>query len=167
MTDILTTRLQLHAIDVVQAERIVARRPAATDTWADDFPFEGDVIAVTNFLRASIAIGELRPFGHYVVTRRSDSQAIGGIGFKDAPVDGFAEIGYGLVRSARGNGFAAEALSALVTLAEENGLSRLIAETTPDNIASQRTLTKTGFDLVHADVNLNHYEILFAGPTTA
>jgi hypothetical protein len=35
MTDIRTSRLQLQAIDVAEAERIVARSAGPADTWAD------------------------------------------------------------------------------------------------------------------------------------
>src|ERR1700733_3739656 len=96
MTDVRTPRLKLHAIDVAEAERIVARSAGAADAWADDFPFEGDVGAVGGFLRATAALGEQRPFGYYRITRVSDGSAIGGIGFKGQPDGGGVEIGYGL-----------------------------------------------------------------------
>lgn len=44
MTDVRTSRLQLHTIDVEEGERILARSAAPADAWADDFPFEGDVL---------------------------------------------------------------------------------------------------------------------------
>ncbi|MEV4620633.1 GNAT family N-acetyltransferase [Asanoa sp. NPDC049573] len=140
-----TPRLSLHAIDTAEGERIVARSAAAGDVWADDYPFDGDVGGVTAFLRNSAANGEQRPFGHYRITRSADGQAIGGIGFKGQPVDGCVEIGYGLSPSARGNGYAAEALVALLDLAAEHGLSRVVADTTEDNVASQKTLERAGF----------------------
>lgn len=109
VTDIHTERLILHPIDTDEAERIVARQPGASDLWARDFPFEGDVVGVTMFLRATTGNGDQYPFGHYVIVRAGDGQAVGGIGFKGQPEDGTAEIGYGLTASARGNGYAAEA----------------------------------------------------------
>jgi RimJ/RimL family protein N-acetyltransferase len=160
MTDIRTSRLQLHAIDVAEAERIVARSAGPGDTWADDFPFEGDIGAVGGFLRASAARGEQRPFGYYRITRLVDGRAIGGLGFKGQPEGGGVEIGYGLVPSARGHGYAAEAVIALLTVAAEHGVSRVIADTTLDNIASQRTLIRSGFRLVSTDVELHRYEVL-------
>jgi RimJ/RimL family protein N-acetyltransferase len=160
MTDLLTTRLQLHAIDVAQAERIVARSPGPDDSWSDDFPFEGDVGAVGAFLRATAAHGEQRPFGYYRITRLSDGRAVGGLGFKGQPGGGCVEIGYGLVPSARGHGYAAEAVIALLTVAADHGLSRVIADTTLDNIASQRTLARAGFRLVSSDAELHHYEVV-------
>jgi RimJ/RimL family protein N-acetyltransferase len=163
MTDIRTSRLQLQAIDIAEAKRIVARTAGPADTWTDDFPFEGDVGAVAGFLRATATHGEQRPFGYYRITRLADGRAIGGVGFKGRPDGGCIEIGYGLVPSARGHGYAAEAVTALLTVAADNGLSRVLADTTPDNIASQRTLIRAGFRLVITDAELNHYEVLIKG----
>ena len=43
MTNVRSSRLLLHPIDVPEAERIVAQTAGPGDAWADDFPFEGDV----------------------------------------------------------------------------------------------------------------------------
>jgi RimJ/RimL family protein N-acetyltransferase len=163
MTDIRTLRLQLHAIDVEEAERIVTRKAGAADRWADGFPFEGDVGAVGGFLRATTSHGEQRPFGYYRITRLADGRATGGLGFKGQPDGGDVEIGYGLAPSARGHGYAAEAVIALLTVAADHGLSRVFADTTLDNIASQRTLTRAGFRLVSTDAELHRYELLLKG----
>jgi RimJ/RimL family protein N-acetyltransferase len=160
VTDVRTARLELHAIDVAEAERIVARAAGPADAWADDFPFEGDVGAVGGFLRATAALGEQRPFGYYRITRLSDGQAVGGTGFKGQPHDGSVEIGYGLAPSARGHAYAAEAVVALLTVAADHGVVKVIADTTLDNIASQRTLTRAGFRLVSTDAELHHFEVL-------
>jgi RimJ/RimL family protein N-acetyltransferase len=160
MTDVRTSRLQLHAIDAAEGERIVAGSAGPTDAWAPDFPFEGDVGAVGGFLRATAAHGEQRPFGFYRITRLADGRAVGGIGFKGQPDGGCVEIGYGLAPSARGHGYAAEAVVALLTMAADHGLFKVIAETTADNIASQRTLIRAGFRLVDTDAELHHYEAL-------
>jgi RimJ/RimL family protein N-acetyltransferase len=160
MPDLRTTRLQLHPIDVAEGERIAARIAGPADMWAEDFPFEGDVGAVGAFLRASAEHGEQRPFGYYRITLLSDDRAVGGIGFKGRPDAGCVEIGYGLAPSARGHGYAAEAVVALLALASDLGLSRVIADTTLDNVASQRTLTRAGFRLMRSDTELHYYEAL-------
>ena len=67
-----------------------------SDSWAEDFPFEGDIGAVGIFLARHHRSGEQRPFGYYRITRLSDGQAVGGVGFKGRPDDGCVEIGYGL-----------------------------------------------------------------------
>jgi RimJ/RimL family protein N-acetyltransferase len=167
MTDIRTSHLQLHAIDVPEAERIVARSAGPADAWADDFPFEGDVVAAGAFLGATAASGEQRPFGFYRITRLSDGRAVGGIGFKGQPDGGCVEIGYGLAPSARGHGYATEAATALLTVAAEHGIVRVIADTTLDNIPSQRTLVRAGFRLLSTDAELHHYEqLLNSGAAT-
>jgi RimJ/RimL family protein N-acetyltransferase len=167
MTDLRTPRLSLHAIDTAEGERIVARRAAAEDAWAEDYPFDGDVIGVTAFLRATAAHGDQRPFGSYRITRTADGKAIGGIGFKGQPNNGCVEVGYGLAPSARGNGYAAEALAALLDVAADHGLSRVVADTDKSNLASQRTLQRAGFRQVGSNGDLYTYEILIAAPSGA
>ena len=158
MTDVRTSRLRLHAIEVAEGERIVAGSPGPGDAWADDFPFEVPVDTVRGFLRATAARGELRPFGCYRITRLADGRAVGVIGFKGQPDGGCVEIGYGLAPSARGHGYAAEAVVALLAMVADHGLSRVIADTTLDNVASQRALIRAGFRLVGMDGELHHYE---------
>lgn len=167
MTDLQTPRLSLHAIDTAEGERIVARTAAAEDAWAADFPFDGDVAGVTAFLRATADHGDQGPFGCYRITRTADGKAIGGIGFKGQPDNGCVEVGYGLVPSARGNGYAAEALTALLNVAAEHGISRVVADTDKDNVASQRTLQRAGFHQVSDNGDLCTYEIFIAAPSGA
>jgi RimJ/RimL family protein N-acetyltransferase len=159
MTDIRTERLQLHAIDVAEGERIVTQSAGPADVWADDFPFEGDVVAVGFFLRATAELGEQQPFGFYRITSLSDGRAIGGVGFKGQPEGGCAEIGYGLAPSVRGHGYAAEAVIGLLTVAADHGVSKVLADTTLDNLATQKTLIRAGFHLVSSDAELRYYEV--------
>jgi len=154
-----TRRLVLRAVDTLEAERVVAGRPDPQDRWAQDFPFAGDVAGATMFLRATAAYGDLGPFGHYLVIRADDDRAIGGIGFKGLPEAGSVEIGYGLVTSARGHGYAAEAVGALVALARGRGVSRVVAHTVQDNIASQRTLDRAGFTRTGTEGDEYLYEL--------
>lgn len=166
VTELRTPRLCLHAIDTAEGERIVGRRAGAEDAWAEDFPFDGDVIGVTAFLAATAAHGDQRPFGHYRITRTADGKAIGGIGFKGQPDEGCVEVGYGLA-PARGHGYAAEALVALLNVAASHGLSRVVADTTGDNIASQRTLERAGFRRTGTNGDLYQYEVVLSRPTQA
>jgi RimJ/RimL family protein N-acetyltransferase len=159
MTGLRTERLILQPLNIAEAQRIVTRRPDPEDRWAPDFPCDGDVRGVTAFLQATEAHGEHRPFGHYRITRTVDALAIGGIGFKGRPVGGSVEIGYGLVPSARGNGYGAEAVRAVIGLARRHGLVRVVADTDSTNIASQRTLERAGFSRTGTDGDLVLYAI--------
>jgi RimJ/RimL family protein N-acetyltransferase len=48
-------------------------------------------------------------------------------------------------------------------VAADHGLSRVIADTTLDNVASQRTLIRAGFRLVSTDAEVHLYEVLLKG----
>lgn len=160
MTDIRTPRLQLHPINAAEGERITARTAGPADDWADDYPFDGDIGAVGAFLRTTAEQGEQRPFGYYRISLLADGRAVGGVGFKGQPEGGCVEIGYGLAPSARGHGYAAEAVGAVLGVAADHGLSKVMADTTLGNIASQRTLIRAGFRLVGTNDELNFYEAL-------
>lgn len=159
MTDRLTARLSLHLVDGAEAERIVARSAAEGDSWADDFPADGEVIGATAFLMTVEARGEQGPFGFYRITRTSDGKAIGGIGFRGRPSDGCAEVGYGLAPSARGSGYAAEALVGALAIAADHGATRVVAETDEGNVASRRTLERAGFRRVGGEGEPCMYEV--------
>lgn len=154
-----TARLSLHAVDEPEARRIHDRARGHEDAWADDYPFDGDLAAVGSLLRATDEHGEQRPFGYYQIRRLSDGLAIGGIGFKGRPDGGVVEIGYGLAPSARGHGYAAEAVETIVQLAAGLGVATIRADTEPDNAASRRTLERAGFHQLEGDDELCYYEI--------
>jgi predicted acetyltransferase len=120
-------RLSLHAIDELEARRIHDRAPQSSDAWAADYPFEGDLAATGSFLRATEQNGEQRPFGYYQIRRQSDGLAVGGVGFKGPPDGGVVEIGFGLAPSARGHGYATEALRTLVQIAAGLGVTTVRA----------------------------------------
>ena len=154
-----TARLVLHPVGEAEARRIHDRAPTPDDRWAADYPFDGDLAGIGAFLHAVEQQGEQGPFGYYQVSLRSRAIAIGGIGFKGLPLDGAAEVGYGLAPSARGHGYATEALRAIVDLAAALGLTTIRADTDLENRASQRVLEKAGFHLSREDAEARSYEI--------
>jgi RimJ/RimL family protein N-acetyltransferase len=154
-----TERLSLHVVDGVEARRIHDREPQASDAWAADYPFEGDLAAIGSFLQATERDGEQRPFGYYQIRRQSDGLAVGGVGFKGRPDDGAVEIGYGVVPSVRGHGDAAEALEGLLQIAAGLGVETIRADTGLHNFASQRTLEHAGFGKTGSDSQLCYYEV--------
>ncbi len=75
-----------------------------------------------------------------------DGSHAGDLSFKGRGDDGSVEIGYGIIETHRGQGYATEAVNAVVTWAfQQPGIIRVEAETEPDNQASQRVLEKCGF----------------------
>lgn len=61
--------------------------------------------------------------------------------------DHVGEIGYWVSSSARGEGLASHAVEMLTDFAFAIGFRRITAITLPENVASQKTLLKAGFEL--------------------
>lgn len=73
---------------------------------------------------------------------------IGNLSFKGISEEGTVEIGYGIAEDYQGNGYATEAVSAVVRWAKDQPcVHRIEAETEIGNIASQKVLAKAGFVL--------------------
>src|SRR5215213_8330633 len=84
---------------------------------------------------------------YFFAVRLPDEALIGAMGVIDHP-DGTIEVGYWFGLDYQGKGYASEALrGTLEQIASDPTLSPrpVLAETRPDNAASIRLLTKTGF----------------------
>ncbi|WOX20229.1 GNAT family N-acetyltransferase [Streptomyces solicathayae] len=115
--------------------------------WADAGPGEGIRSAAGRVVKARDE-GRFRPgWGTYAIVRADDGLAVGGIGFHaDPDGDGTAEIGYDVVESARGRGYATEAVQVLADWAfRQPGVAALRARADEDNDASRRVLARAGF----------------------
>ena len=76
----------------------------------------------------------------------ADLEVVGLCGFKRAPKDGVAEIGYGVAASRRRRGYATRAIAAILNLVSGDAAVRtLVAETAVANVASQDVLEVNGF----------------------
>ncbi len=160
MNDLLTERLILHPFTAEEAKRVVAADRGPDTNWADDYPTEGERTGARMFVQACEAVGDPQPFGGYEIRRASDGQAIGGIGFHGGPDEnGAVEIGYGLAESARGQGYAREAVRRMVELAREQGVTKFLGNTDLDNLPSQRVMLAAGLTLVNEDEQLKYYEL--------
>ncbi|MEU9150096.1 GNAT family N-acetyltransferase [Streptomyces sp. NPDC048417] len=121
--------------------------------WAEGGPYEGTREAA-GFLLKAYEGGVHRPeFGVFALVRREDGRAVGGMGFHSAPdEEGRVEIGYDLAESARGQGYATEALRALADWALPRADVRsLFATVEPANIPSQAVVARAGFTKVSED----------------
>ena len=75
-----------------------------------------------------------------------DGTHIGDLCFKGLGANGAVEIGYGILEEYQGQGYATEAVGAVVIWAlKQPFVTRVEAETAPNNRASQRVLEKCGF----------------------
>ncbi|MFF1807567.1 GNAT family N-acetyltransferase [Streptomyces sp. NPDC058251] len=129
--------------------------------WIEGGPFEGTRDAAGMVLKAYEG-GVHRPeWGVFVLVRRKDGRAVGGMGFHGAPDEqGRAEVGYDLAENARGHGYATEALRALAAWAlARDDVKLLLAAVDRANTPSQGVISRAGFTRVSEDVEQYAYEL--------
>src|SRR5262249_33892104 len=86
----------------------------------------------------------------YAVVVRDSGESVGCCAFKGPPNnEGIVEVAYGIQPIHQRKGYATEACQALVAFAFRSGLVRIVcAHTKSGNIASERTLIKSGFERI-------------------
>lgn len=143
-----TERLSLAVLD---DDEMRAIRAGERDHrhWAPDYP------GAPELLLAEVAAhgpggdaSEGGIWGPWQIRLSPGGPAIGAVGVKGPPDDnGDVEIGYSLVGSARGHGYATEAVLGLIN-AIRSQAGAVTAETAAANAASQRVLMRVGFSPV-------------------
>ncbi|MFG2003712.1 GNAT family N-acetyltransferase [Spirillospora sp. NPDC048911] len=122
--------------------------------WADDFPAEGDGVI------AGILAEHPETLGQSQIIERASGLVVGSIGLFWPPADGAVEIGYGVVPSRRGRGYAAEATRALADHAlTEPDVHTVYANVELSNPPSVRVLEKAGFQLASSDGGTARYHL--------
>lgn len=95
--------------------------------------------------RRRVAVAD-RP-SHALMIHEADRRLIGEVRFEAVPeIDGF-EIGYAVTPRYRRQGYATEAVGAVVRALEGRGARQVIAGCAMRNVASARTLRRLGFTL--------------------
>ena len=131
----------LRAISARSAEALLAGRPPDDVVVAPDHPTE---------FSAGVArsVGNESALGPFFVHRASDDVVVGEIG-AGFVAPGTVEVGYALVASCWGLGYATEAVRLLVARARElPEVAGILAHTPLDRPASGRVLEKAGFTLL-------------------
>jgi RimJ/RimL family protein N-acetyltransferase len=124
------------------------------------------VSAARRFLGTCANTGDPQPFGNNEIRRHQDGQAIGGIGFHGpADENGSVTIGFGLIPSARGQGYASEALRELLLFARARGVTRVKGDADHDNVASQHVMMAAGMRPTGEDERVRYFEITWTDTT--
>ena len=128
-------------------------------------PGEYDRDAMEFFLQKMAEGGDAATgwYGWYAVLRGTESERanlVGGGGYLGPPDEnGCVEIGYSVSEQWRGQGIAAEMVTALVKNAFARGAAKIIAHTRPDNPGSIAVLKNCGFrPAVSADPAVLEFE---------
>lgn len=142
----------------IETARLVLTPPQASDAasiferYASDpdvtrflgWPRHAVVADTHAFLQFSAAEWERGPAGPYLIRSRGDGRLLGSTGFSfDGPRR--AVTGYVLAKDAWGQGYATEALEAILQVARQIGVARVHALCHPAHRASWRVLEKCGF----------------------
>jgi [ribosomal protein S5]-alanine N-acetyltransferase len=106
--------------------------------------------------------GSLLGWGVWFVIEKETGRIIGDIGFKGKPVDQTVEIGYGIIPSAQGLGYATEAVNGIIDrVLTTNLVCNVVAECLVDNIASVKVLEKLGFERTGTDENMLKWKLSY------
>ena len=154
MTDLVTARLILRPWSELDVKAVVGE--TRLPSWAADFPSEGDIVIAGVLLKNPVW---LSPSGHRLIIERATDEVVGSLGLFWPPSDGRVEIGYGVVPSRQGRGYASEATAALTAFALElDGVHTVHANVEPANPASARVLEKAGFTRYQSTDELIGYQ---------
>ena len=136
-----TARLLLPPFTLEDAHAVLADSRVGR-AWSPGYPTEGDREIAAMLLRTGPPSDQRAVvFGTRRIVLRASGLTVGGIGFFGPPDEaGTLSVGYGIAPEVR----------------------RVLADTTPDNLASQRVLAKAGFQRVGADEALIYYEYAIA-----
>jgi ribosomal-protein-alanine N-acetyltransferase len=143
--DLTTPRLQLRpctTADVAALHRLWTAPGVRKYLWDD--------VVITNEQAAEVVASSLADFathgfGHWIITRREQSELIGWCGLRQVSEPAGVEVLYGITPECWGQGLAVEATHALLHYGfAELGLSQIYAGTDPPNTASLRVMEKLG-----------------------
>jgi RimJ/RimL family protein N-acetyltransferase len=154
-------RLWLHQLDTEEARALLQGKADPERPWLAGYPIQGTLIAVEAFLRAIDNGTDPGAYGVYQLVRASDGRVVGDIGFHGPPnPSGSVTVGYGLAPAARGQGYATEALRALVAWAlAQPEVTSIEADTTHANLPSQRVMERAGMRLYDRSDQLRFYRV--------
>jgi [ribosomal protein S5]-alanine N-acetyltransferase len=150
-----TTRLRLlpATVEMLAAELEGTQRLAeaaglhVAPGWPPQF-YDSSAIEFT--LRRLVAVPDESGWWMYYMVDREQSKIIGACGFKGPPsADGTVELGYAVVAEYQRRGYASEAVAGMVAHCFElPHVTRVIAETLPELVASIGVLVKGGFAFI-------------------
>lgn len=143
-----TQRLLLRPFEFTDEETFVAQ---ITDPDFMQYSRAGalsDSAARANFIQR-LALSKTQ-FSKLAVIEKSSGRHIGYCGVESCELEGKQELelGYRLITSARGNGYATEAACAVLDYYQQQGITDIIAYTAYGNMPSQAVLKKLGFTLI-------------------
>ena len=154
-----TPRLELVLLEPHRARSLADGVNDNGRCWAAGYPLGSTLLRAELTAAAAAQHAPLGEFGTYQVIRRADGCIIGDVGFMGPPDEtGAVSVGCAIAEDAREQGYATEALAALLEWVRgQSGLTCVLADTTRSNIASQRLLERVGLHRIGEDGELLYY----------
>jgi RimJ/RimL family protein N-acetyltransferase len=154
-----TPRLDLVLLEPENARALATGANPDGSPWAPGYPLAASLLYAELTAAAADGGRPLGPFGTYQVVRRTDGEVIGDVGFLGPPDEtGAVHLAVGITEPARRQGYATEAVRALLEWARtQDGLTCVLADTTRTNRAAQRLLERVGMQPVGRDDQLLYY----------
>ena len=154
-----TARLDLVLLEPEEARALSHGSNRDGHGWARGYPLASSLLRAELTLAAAAQERPLGAFGSYQVVRRADGRVIGDVGFMGPPdATGAVSVGCAITEDARGQGYATEALAALLAWArKQSGLTCVLADTTRSNVAAQRLLDRVGLHRIGQEGELIYY----------
>lgn len=161
MKTLKTSRISLIPLNQEQLEALKEGMPALAefmDLKCDEFKLNTDESFLQQFyemidayflVKISEFPDDIEWLTQRIIVENKDKCIVGGIGTSGLPNEnGEIMIGYFIADGFEGYGFASEAVKALVEDLGERlpGLKFIVADTPTEHIASQRVLSKNGFE---------------------
>lgn len=145
VTEIEAGRLVLRQVGTEQARVLLSGGTPAGLRFAEGYPSRFTL----EVMERVVAGDELGPYGPYFMIRRSDGAVIGEIGCGVAEGSDTGHVGYSVVEPCWGQGYASEALRALLAhVLAQPGVRRVVALTLVEHRASRRVMEKAGMRYV-------------------
>ncbi|WP_027409984.1 GNAT family N-acetyltransferase [Anoxybacteroides tepidamans] len=143
----------------IETERLILI-PCDQDTYRaylESYEMGPHIIAYLQQLEQDFSV---YGWGVWLAIEKESNEAIGDLGFKGKPnVEKTVEIGYGIAPTARGHGFATEAVRALLDWAFRSPqVEKVVAECLESNAASIHVLEKVGMKRTHTKDGMIYWE---------
>lgn len=144
---LLTPRLKLEPVTPVLAAAARAGQSTFVEALGADAPADWCAASLRLVARSASSGGPVRA----IAVHRGDGQVVGDVRFEPLPSrfglpTGEFEIGYGVARERRRQGYAVEAAGAVINwLFAHGGAETIVAGCDAENVASVRTLMRLGF----------------------
>lgn len=126
-------------------------------SWPDDDVLETLPKIINNLSLVEAPTG----FESWMIIKNETLEIIGDLGFKGFNYEkGNIDIGYGIIKEERGNGYAEEATKALIKWAfTEDFVQEITARCLIDNTGSIKLLKKLNFDVIKNDNEMIHWSL--------